>query len=72
MDDLILAGALSITVLYAAAVLGVASVIFTLAELYTATIAGDSGRIVIILAIVFLIVAVYTGTGHWLQKTGRI
>jgi uncharacterized membrane protein len=72
MDDLILAGALSIIGLYAAAVLAVAAVIFTFLELYGATIAGDSGRVVIILAIVFLIVAAYTGTGRWLQKTGRI
>jgi hypothetical protein len=72
MDDLILAGALSVTGLYAAAVLAVAAVIFTLAELYAAAVAGDSGRVVIILAMVFLIVAAYTGTGRWLQKTGRI
>lgn len=72
MDDLILAGALSITALFAAAVLVTAAVIFTFMELYAAAVALDSGRVVIILAIVFLIVAAYTGTGHWLQKTGRI
>jgi len=72
MDDLILAGALSITALFAAAVLAVAAAIFTFMELYAAAVAGDSGRVVMILAIVFLIVAAYTGTGHWLQKTGRI
>jgi len=72
MDDLILAGALSITALFAAAVLAVAAVIFTVMELYAAAVAGDSGRVVRILGILFLIVAAYTGTGYWLQKTGRI
>lgn len=72
MDDLILAGALSITALFVAAVLVTAAAIFTVMELYAAAVSGNSGRVVIILAIVFLIVAAYTGTGHWLQKTGRI
>jgi hypothetical protein len=72
MDDLILAGALSIIGLFTAAVLVTAAVIFTFMELYAAAVAGDSGRVVMILAIVFLIVAAYRGTGHWLQKTGRI
>jgi hypothetical protein len=72
MDDLILAGALSIIGLFAAGVLAVAAVMFMLLELYGAAVEGDSGRVVIILAMVFLIVAGYTGTGHWLQKTGRI
>jgi hypothetical protein len=72
MDDLILAGALSIIGLYAASVLTVAAVTFTVIEMYSAAVAGDSGRVVIILAIVFLIIAAYTGTGYWLQKTRRI
>ena len=41
MDDLILAGALSVTGLYAAAVLAVAVVVLTLMELYGAAVAGD-------------------------------
>ena len=72
MDDLILAGALSIIGLYAAAVLAVAAVIFTLMEMYGAAVAGDSGRVVAILAIVLLFLAAYAGTGLWLQKSGRI
>jgi hypothetical protein len=72
MDDLILAGGLSVIGLYAAAVLAVAAVIFMLMETYSAAVAGDYGRIVIILAMVFLIVAAYAGTGLWLQKSGRI
>jgi len=72
MDDLILAGALSIAGLYAAAVLAAAAVIFTIAELYYSAAAGDSGRVIAILAIVTLFLAAYEGTGLWLQKNGRI
>ena len=72
MDDLILAGALSVTGLYAAAVLAVAVVAFTLMELYGAAAAGDVGRVAAILGIVLLFLAAYGGTGLWLQKSGRI
>lgn len=72
MDDLILAGAVSVIGLYAAAVLAAAAVIFTLMELYGAAVAGDSVRVAAILGIVLLFLAVYAGTGLWLQKTGRI
>jgi apolipoprotein N-acyltransferase len=72
MDDLILAGALSIIGLYAVAVLAVAVFIYVLAELCGATVAGNSGQVVMILAIILLFIALYSGTGVWLQKTGRI
>ncbi|MFA5266683.1 MAG: hypothetical protein WC379_01830 [Methanoregula sp.] len=72
MDDLILAGALSIIGLYAAAVLAAAVFIFVLVELFGAAIAGNSGRVVMILAIILLFLALYSGTGLWLQKSGRI
>ena len=72
MDDLILAGALSVTGLYAAAVLAVAMVVFTLMELYGAAAAGDVGRVAVIIGIVVLFLAAYAGTGLWLQKSGRI
>jgi hypothetical protein len=72
MDDLILAGALSIIGLYAAAVLAAVVFIFVLVELCDAAIAGDSGRFVMILAIILLFLVLYSGTGLWLQKTGRI
>jgi hypothetical protein len=66
MDDLILAGAVSIIGLYAA------TVIFTLMELQGAAVAGDSGRVAAILGIVLLFLVAYAGTGVWLQKNGRI
>jgi hypothetical protein len=72
MDDLILAGAVSILGLYAAIVLAAGVVIFTLMELYGAVNTGDSGRVVAILAFVFLFLAAYAGTGLWLQMSGRI
>jgi hypothetical protein len=72
MDELILAGAVSVIGLYAAAVLAAAAVILTLMELYGAAVAGDSVRVVAILGIVLLFLAAYAGTGLWLQKTGRI
>jgi hypothetical protein len=72
MDDLILAGALSVIGLYAVAVLAVAAVIFTLIELYGAAVTGDSGRVATIVAIVFLFLVAYAGTGLWLQRNGRI
>ena len=72
MDDLILAGALSVTGLYAAALLAVAMVVFTLMELYDAAAAGDVDRVAVIIGIVVLFLAAYAGTGLWLQKSGRI
>lgn len=72
MDDLILAGALSVIGLYAGALLAGATVIVTLMELYGAAVAGDSIRVAVILGIVFLFLAAYAGTGLWLQKNGRI
>ena len=72
MDDLILAGALSVAGLYAAAVITIAGVIFTFAELYGAVAAADSGRVAAILGLILLFLALYTGTGLWLQKSGRI
>ena len=72
MDDLILAGALSITGLYAAAVLAAAVFIIVLVELCGAVITGNFGQVVMILAIILLFLVLYSGTGLWLQKTGRI
>ena len=72
MDDLILAGALSVTGLYAAAVLAVAVVVLTLMELYGAAVAGDVGRVAVIIGIVVLFLAAFAGTGLLLQKSGRI
>jgi len=72
MDNLILAGALSVVGLYAGAVLAIAIVIVTLMELCGAAVAGDSIRVAAILGIVFLFLAVYSCTGLWLQKSGRI
>ncbi len=72
MDDLILAGALSVAGLYAAAILASGAVILVGAGLISAASAGDTGRVTAILALVFLFLAAYAGTGLWLQKTGRI
>lgn len=72
MDDLILAGALSVIGLYAGAVLASATVIVTLLELYCAAVAGDSIRVLAILGIASLLLAAYACTGLWLQKSGRI
>lgn len=72
MDDMILAGALSILTLYLGVMLIIAAGIFVLAEMYRAAIAGDCGRAVILLTVLFLIVGAYTGAGLWIQKTGRI
>ena len=72
MDDLILAGALSVILLFAAVVLAVVTVIFTLLELSGAALAGDAVRFMAILGIFFLFLAAYAGTGLWLQKNGRI
>jgi hypothetical protein len=72
MDDLILAGGLSLTGLYAAVILASAAVIFTSMEVYSAAASGNSGRVAAIVAIVLLFLIVYAGTGLWLQKSGRI
>jgi apolipoprotein N-acyltransferase len=72
MDDLILAGALSIIGLYTAAIIAVAAVVFMLMEVYAAAATGNSGRITAILVIVLLFLAAYAGTGLWLQKRDHI
>jgi len=72
MDDLILAGALSITGLYAAAVILVTAVVFTLTEMSRAIATNDPGRAAAVLAIVLIFLFTYTGAGLWLQKSGRI
>ena len=72
MDDLILAGVVSVIGLYAAIVLAAAAVIFTLLEIYGAVNTGNSGRVLTISVIVLLFLAAYAGTGLWLQKSGRI
>ena len=72
MDDLILAGALSVIGLYTGAILAGATIIVTLMELYSAAVAGDSIRVAAILGIVLLFLAAYAGTGLWLQMKGRI
>lgn len=72
MDDLILVGAFSIILLYAAAAITAGAVAAVLWEFSGAVIAGNTGRIAAILALVLVFLAAYTGTGRWLQKTGRI
>ena len=72
MDDMILAGALSIIALYAGAVILIAAGIFTLDRIFQAVIAGDPAGAAVPLAIVVLIAMAYAGTGLWLQKSGRI
>jgi uncharacterized membrane protein len=72
MDDLILAGALSIIGFFAAVVILVTAVVFTLTEMSRAMATNDPGRATFILAIVLLVLITYTGAGLWLQKSGRI
>lgn len=72
MDDLVLAGVLAITGLYAAAVLAVAAAGMVFMELFAAFAAGEPGRAAVILGVVFLFFAAYDGAGFWLQRTGRI
>jgi hypothetical protein len=72
MDDLILVGTLAIIWLYTAAVLAVAAIIFSLAEFFSAVVAGEIGRAAAILGILLLMLAAYTVAGLWLQRSGRI
>jgi hypothetical protein len=72
MDDLILVGMLAIIWLYTAAALAVAAVIFSLAEFFSAVVAGEIGRAAAVLGILLLILATYTCAGLWLQRSGRI
>jgi hypothetical protein len=72
MDDMILAGALSIIALYTGTVILVVAGIFTLDRIFRAVITGDPAGAAVILAVVILIAAIYTLTGLWLQKSGRI
>ncbi|OPX63931.1 MULTISPECIES: hypothetical protein [unclassified Methanoregula] len=72
MDDMILAGALSIAALYLGAGLVIVAAFVLLAEIAGAVFAGDSARAGILLATALLTAGAYTGTGLFLQKTGRI
>jgi len=72
MDDMILAGALSIAALYLGAGLVVVAAFSLLAEIAGAVAAGDSARAGILLAAALLIAGAYAGTGLFLKKTGRI
>jgi len=72
MDDLILAGALSILALYAAVILAGAAAVFLLAELYLGIFSGDTGLVAMVLSTVLIFLSAYTGCGLWLQKSGRI
>jgi hypothetical protein len=72
MDDLILAGALSVTALYSVMILAVVVIIFTLADLFSAAFIGDTSRVIAISCMIMLFLAIYAGTGLWLQKSGRI
>jgi hypothetical protein len=72
MDDLVLTGTISLFGLYAAAILVAAGGIFVLLQLLQAALEGNAGRVALILAGICIVVAVYAGTGLWLQKSGRI
>lgn len=72
MDDLVLAGALSITGLYAAVALLGAAVIWVLAELFTAVAAGEPGRAAAVLGTILIFLGAYRGAGLWLHRSGRI
>ena len=72
MDDMILAGALSIAALYLGAGLVVVAAFVLLAEMAGAVVAGDFARAGILLAAALLIAGAYAGTGLFLKKTGRI
>jgi len=72
MDDMILAGALSIAALYLGAGLVVVAAFVLLAEMAGAVVAGDFARAGILLAASLLIAGAYAGTGLFLQKTGHI
>lgn len=72
MDDLILAGAVSVIAVCTAALIVVIAAVFALRELFRAAAAGASGEIIIILVTCTLLISAYIGTGLWLQKCGRI
>jgi hypothetical protein len=72
MDDLVLTGTISLLGLYSAAVLIAAGILFILLQIWEAVIEGNTGHLMLILASVLIILGAYTGTGIWLQKSGRI
>jgi hypothetical protein len=72
MDDLVLVGTVAIIGLYGTAVLVAAAALLILLQLFQAAGAGNSGRVMVILAGILIVVTLYAGIGLWLQKTGRI
>jgi hypothetical protein len=72
VDDLILAGTVSLIGLYAAVILIAAGLFFVLLQLGQAVIGGNTGRVVMILAGMGILGAAYAGTSLWLRKSGRI
>lgn len=72
MDDLILAGALSIAALYVGTAFIIAVAALLLAEVAGAVAAGNPARAGVLLLCGLLVAGAYTGIGLFLQKTGRI
>ena len=72
MDDIIVYGGLSIALIYAVAALVVAVIVIALVEFVGAFAAFQTGRAAGILAALLLVPVLYTGTGLWLQRRGRI
>lgn len=72
MDDLIIAGTLSIIGLYAAAVFSAAVILMIIIEIAGAAGNGDADRILAVTGAVLIFITAYAGTGFWLKKSGRI
>ncbi len=72
MDDLILVGALSITALYAAGVLVIGSAVVLVLAIAGSVTSGDPAGAAVLAALVLAVLAGYSGTGLWLQRSGRL
>ncbi len=72
MDDLILVGMLSIAALYAAGAFVLGAGVLFVVTISKSVMAGDPFGAAALLAVILAFLAAYTGTGLWLQRTGRI
>jgi uncharacterized membrane protein len=72
MDDLIRTGMVLILALLAAMALFLCGIAWLILRELEALAAGDTGFLLASIGSVLLVCAVYTGTGLWLKKTGRI
>jgi len=72
MDDLVLTGAAGIIGLFCAAIFLLYGIYSIAVLIYSSAISGQYSMVLLILGALLAVGLLYTATGVWLQKAGRI